>query len=207
MFGSHIHYIGEGKMDDRKGRALIILLCALTMAACSSGGGSSSGGNGAQKPIDVTDGSAGGEDSGGGESPSDVEHGEVAQEVAEIAGVWDISADFEENGITAYDEAFIVIEEVGIYSEYDYLGDEFAVDPQNCYEQRAYGTIEALGDGRFELYVAHDGLAPFEYENRYSVEGDTLFVSQLLFSPAEEVVEVPRAEQSLEEIRSMLCEE
>lgn len=182
-------------MDHRNRVAFPILLGVLALSACSSGGGN--GGGGSDPGVQ-------------NESPGLTwgdEHGAPVLTVGEIAGVWDQSADVEENGVTAFDEAYVVISESGIYAEYDYLGDDYAKDYQNCYDQMTYGTITANGDGTFAINVVSAGL-PLEEDIRYSVVDDKLTAPASLFTPDGVVVSIPRAETGIskDEIESMICD-
>lgn len=101
-----------------------------------------------------------------------------------------------------------MISESGIYAEYDFLGDDYSEEYQNCYEQMAYGTITENGDGTFTLNVITAGL-PLEVDDAsYSVVDGRLTAPASLFAPTSTVVSIPRADANIskEVIESMTCD-
>ncbi len=185
-------------MDHRNKMTLLILFCVLGLSACSGGGGGDAGDSGGGPEI---------HSGGAGGLSMDAEHGKPAQSVGDIAGVWDQSAEVEKNGVTAFDEAYVVISESGMYAEYDFLGDDYAENYQNCYEQMTYGTITESGDGTFTLNVVSAGRL-LEVDVRYSVVDGKLTAPASLFAPTSAVVSIPRADANIsnETIESMICD-
>lgn len=137
--------------------------------------------------------------------------GQASGSVAELAGIWDLSAEAEStNGVFGMDEAYLVITPEGEYYEYDFKGDAFASlwgDSENCYEKSTVGSITKLESGGFLVDVTVQDFIFIEQRVDYAIVEGKLSAPLSLLNPGGSRVSISTASGiSLEEMQSMECE-
>lgn len=184
---------------------LAAIFLTLTLAACG-GGGSSSGGS--TNPGGTNNTGGGGENTGGGGSNTG---GDSNADYSAIVGLYDTS--------TLDNEQYYYIDEDGVFTAYNYLGDA-ADGGDNCYRESTGDeanasisgqTLTALDNGNFTIN-ANGTTATFE------MAGDTVDrVSTPIYSAGGtlsatfngEPIRLTTKEEldiSIDDIENMMCE-
>lgn len=150
--------------------------------------------------------------SGSDDREKSVTPSEASGSAAEIAGVWDLSAEAEtSSGDYGMDEAYLIITPEGQYYEYDYKGDAFASlwgDSENCYEKSTVGTITKLENGSFYVDINIQEVIFIEQQADYSIVDGKLSAPATLLNPNGARISIDAVSGiTLDEMQSMECED